>query len=207
MPTSTSGSTFGDSSAPPLPLKSMTTAPKSGILTSGYNGNNNSGGSSNTGEKSEPPKVPRQRSSTMLPGLRSGGSTGIPPPVPSVVPMPRRPFAASNAVAGGGRSQRDSPASSTGDSSSGRAPFTPKDGSDIGSVVSRDVQGGGKGWSGGVSGLGNAGGRHIKRRSVSFEEDLRPNVVDVDGKGMDSYRDEDRRRERRRSEAKAAIEV
>lgn len=104
--------------------------------------------------------------------------------------------------------------SSIGDSSSGRAPFTPKDGSEIGSTAGG--RGGGReadsakddGWSGGVSGLGlkSGAGKHIKRHSVSFEEDLR----NVSGgvKGKETHGDgEERRRERRRSEAKAAIEV
>lgn len=117
-------------------------------------------------------------------------------PVPSLSPgsgnAPPKPFAA----------RRDSPASSAGDSSSGRAPLTPRDGSDIG--VGRNDRDREKGdWGSGVSGLGP---RHMKRRSVVFEDDV------VSGKGNEASErgpagPEDKRKERRRNEAKAAIEV
>ena len=132
----------------------------------------------------------KQRSSMSLLNSRPGTT------------MPTRPFAG-----GGGRRERESPASSTGDSSSGRAPVTPKDGSEIG--VGKGVNGAKeRGWGSGVSGLGGPGGKHFGRQSVSFEEDVRP-VGDggVSGKAKTSLGDEERRRERRRSEAKAAIEV
>ncbi|KAF8079228.1 hypothetical protein FPV67DRAFT_1444393 [Lyophyllum atratum] len=153
--------------------------------------------------------APRQRSSTLLPNSIS--SSAVSPGIgkgTSVVAMPTRPFAAV---------RRDSPASSTGDSSSGRAPFTPKDGSDLGvgsgsgsgytgATEGTSVSGG---WSGGVSGL-MVKGKHIKRRSVSFEEDFRE-VTKGSGKGGKEGETpgegEERRRERRRSEAKAAIEL
>ena len=135
-----------------------------------------------------PGMPPRQRSSTMLPSMPTSAS-----PTSSKSPsMPNRPFAA----------RGNSPASSTGDSSSGRAPLTPRDGSDIGrrSKGSAATQ---NEWSGGASGLTvtskNKGKQHFKRRSVSFEDETG---------GMNT--DEDRevkRNERRRVEARAAIEV
>ncbi|CAA7265882.1 unnamed protein product [Cyclocybe aegerita] len=145
----------------------------------------------------------RQRSSTMLTGIPL--SSQMAPR--SASHIPEKPFAI----------RRNSPASSTGDSSSGRAPFTPRDGSDVGTQEEakekkRDE------WSGGASGLGNK--RHVKRRSVSFEddpEDLKPpnrnhfregarGSMDGNSSGTEDDR-EVRRRERRRSEAKAAIEL
>lgn len=131
-------------------------------------------------------------------------------PIPS---MPVKPFAM----------RRDSPASSTGDSSSGRAPLTPRDGSD----VSAPKRAAGKGkakeeWGSGVSGLGpsspkstasghgHGGARRVKRRSVSFEDEIKDAVASSavrKSKEADSDDSEMRRRDRRRSEAKAAIEV
>ncbi|KAJ3498650.1 hypothetical protein NLJ89_g10193 [Agrocybe chaxingu] len=145
----------------------------------------------------------RQRSSTMLTGVPLSSQTAP----RSASHIPEKPFAI----------RRNSPASSTGDSSSGRAPFTPRDGSDVGTQEEakekkRDE------WSGGASGLGIK--RHTKRRSVSFEddpEDLKPpnrsrfregarGSMDGNSSGTEDDR-ELRRRERRRSEAKAAIEL
>ncbi|KAG6860862.1 hypothetical protein C0995_006726 [Termitomyces sp. Mi166 len=111
-------------------------------------------------------------------GVGVGSTTG------STIAMPSRPFASG---------RRESPAgSSTGDSSSGRAPVTPRDGSEVG-----------------------VGGRHVKRRSVSFEDDLSVrNVRGGGGRGVvvgggegGGEDGEERRKERRRSEAKAAIEL
>jgi hypothetical protein len=63
-------------------------------------------------------------------------------------------------------------------------------------------------------GLGGPKGRHVKRRSVSFEDEILVEIGAGGGKGKskekpkESAEDgEERRRERRRSEAKAAIEV
>ena len=116
--------------------------------------------------------------------------------------IPERPFAV----------RRESPASSTGDSSSSRAPMTPRDGSEIGVQDRKRHE-----WSGGASGLGLKH-QHIKRRSVSFEEDhpdpKSPSTTHSKSKehktSNAAINDEDResrRKERRRSEAKAAIEV
>ena len=142
-------------------------------------------------------KVPnvRQRSSTMVTGAPLNGPTA------KAFHVPERPFAI-----------RNSPASSTEGSSSGRAPLTPRDGSEI------DVQDRKRHeWSGGASGLG-VKNQQFKRRTVSFEEDqldsnLRGSPHSKDKQHTNNnavINDEDRearRKERRRGEAKAAIEV
>ncbi len=144
----------------------------------------------------------------MLTMLPSQSLNKIAAPVPA---MPVKPFAG----------RRDSPASSTGGSSSGRVPLTPRDGSDIGVGSPRTADSGGKKkeeWSSGVSGLGTAstksgGGRHAGRRSVSFDDDTKDEGYSGAGLGGRKSKEvlsddpETRRRERRRSEAKAAIEV
>jgi len=138
----------------------------------------------------------RQRSSTMVTGVPLSVQTS------KAFHVPERPFAV----------RRNSPASSTGDSSSGRAPLTPRDGSEIGIQDRKRDE-----WSGGASGFG-VKHRHLKRRSVSFEEDhldLKPSGV-THSKAKEhansnaAINDQDRearRKERRRGEAKAAIEV
>ncbi|KAH8110588.1 hypothetical protein DFH11DRAFT_1690673 [Phellopilus nigrolimitatus] len=106
--------------------------------------------------------------------------------------------------------RQDSPASSTGGSSNGKAPLTPMDGSDY---FTPDVRAG-------VPPSAMKGGRgHLKRASVSFQD-----MVDFDKdetvrgrkssmvplkreEDMTAEERENRRRERRRSEAKAAIEL
>ena len=147
--------------------------------------------------KNDTLKVPnlRQRSSTMVTGASPKVQTA------KAFRVPERPFAV----------RRNSPASSTEDSSSGRAPLTPRDGSDIGIQDRKRHE-----WSG-ADGLGMKN-QHLKHRSVSFEE----NHLDSKSQGVPHLRgkqhtnnnvvidDEDRearRKERRRSEAKAAIEV
>ncbi|KAH7886326.1 hypothetical protein F5I97DRAFT_1928179 [Phlebopus sp. FC_14] len=103
---------------------------------------------------------------------------------------PRRPFASNSSVRG------ESPAgSSTGDSSSGwGVPFTPRDGSEIG-VRSPD--------DGSDVGSTLKPRGHMKKPSVTFE--------DPQPRGREKVKNEaageERRRERRRSEAKAAIEL
>ena len=99
---------------------------------------------------------------------------------PNSVAPPLRPFA-----------RRDSPASSTGDSSSGRAPLTPRDGSDTRSTYSRP--------SAMSANRGGAGARR-RKPSVTFEDDK-------DKERVGATTDEIRRKERRRSEARAALEV
>ncbi|PPQ99569.1 hypothetical protein CVT24_005357 [Panaeolus cyanescens] len=153
------------------------------------------------------PPGTRQRSSTMITGVPLSSQM----PKSSTQVLPDKPFA----------SRRDSPASSIGDSSSGRAPLTPRDGSDIAppsetqSTIKKRNE-----WNSGVSGLGVK--QHIKRRSVSFEDDerdvvrhapghLRGNSKARNDSGSGDTSNEDdkevRRRERRRSEARAAIEL
>ncbi|KAG6906381.1 hypothetical protein DXG01_014196 [Tephrocybe rancida] len=204
-------------------------------------------------EREQRPPTTRQRSSTLLPGSVSVSASSL-SPIPSssgstgssVAPRALNLNLNSvNAGSGGAstnmntntntntvkmpsRPWRESPAgSSTGDSSSGRAPVTPRDGSDLGLGVggTRAVEDGASQWSGGVSGLG-LGGRHIKRRSVSFEDDLGGGgsvgggrgvgkgkvgkvgkVEGEEGNRKDGRDGEERRKERRRSEAKAAIEL
>ncbi|KAG6811384.1 hypothetical protein H0H92_007671 [Tricholoma furcatifolium] len=200
-----------------------------------------------------PPPTTRQRSSTLLPGSVSASSlspipststttssstsrssigapgsgsgsgsaglagnrrSGIPNLTAMVAVPPNRPFASG---------RRESPAgSSTGDSSSGRVPVTPRDGSDVGAASASAS-------ASSSSGLG-VGSRHIKRRSVSFEDDLKDlQPVGKGGRGAErgrastaggagagvggtaaqvtSEHGEAKRKERRRSEAKAAIEL
>jgi hypothetical protein len=74
--------------------------------------------------------------------------------------------------------------------------------------------GGGRGRGGLKRGVGEGNLKHMKRRSVSFEEDLPGGgggggggVMGRETGGDVSSDMEERRRERRRSEAKAAIEV
>ncbi|KXN85740.1 hypothetical protein AN958_10923 [Leucoagaricus sp. SymC.cos] len=161
------------------------------------------------------PQATRQRSSTMVPMMSSSSQplNKISSPAPFTSIPPVKPFAV----------RRDSPASSTGDSSSGRVPVTPRDGSDIGS--SRAAPSSGKKerkdeWSSGVSGLGVSGnrggasagaGRHVKRRSVSFDDSVDKEEQSVSGRKSRDHEDEAdvevRRKERRRGEAKAAIEL
>ncbi|KAF7347101.1 hypothetical protein MVEN_01464200 [Mycena venus] len=177
----------------------------------------------NTSANVNPRAEPRQRSSTMMPLGQQQPAQPAPKPVAAPTPAlanvnvmpPTRPFATP-------RMQRNSPASSTGDSSSGPAPLTPRDGSDFGENsgggAARDRDDGHREWSGGVSGLVPSGpGRRImahQRRSVSFDFD---EDVQGDGKGKAKAKakphetplqeEERRRRERRRSEARAAIEL
>ncbi|KAJ6617386.1 hypothetical protein B0H10DRAFT_1315204 [Mycena sp. CBHHK59/15] len=138
----------------------------------------------------------RPRSSTMM-SLQPVVASSPSPPAAASSPLsrPARPFAAP-------RIERNSPASSTGDSSSGpAAPLTPRDGSDFSE---------GGGWSGGVSGLGRLA---HQRRSVSFDfEEEAGGMGKARAKAKAKPREtpvqeEERRRERRRSEAKAAIEL
>lgn len=146
--------------------------------------------------KNDALKVPnaRQRSSTMVTGASPNVQTT------KAFRVPERPFAV----------RRNSPASSTEGSSSGRAPLTPRDGSEIGVQDGKRHE-----WSGGGPGVKN---QHMKHRSVSFEEDnldlKSRDIPHSRGKqhtnnnaAIDDEDREARRKERRRGEAKAAIEV
>ncbi|KLO20183.1 hypothetical protein SCHPADRAFT_884919 [Schizopora paradoxa] len=116
--------------------------------------------------------------------------------------------------------RRESPASSTGGSSNGKAPLTPMDGSS--DYFSPDVRGSGSSPSGSsIGGPPSAmkGGRgHVKRSSVTFQEPSNPSSVLERCRKTSlpsSKKDDDlsleaveaRRKERRRGEAKAAIEL
>ncbi|KAJ3853953.1 hypothetical protein EV368DRAFT_63678 [Lentinula lateritia] len=138
--------------------------------------------------------VTKQRPAASKPPPRSMSANQLPPPMTSSFPAPSKPFAS------------QSPASSTGDSSSGRgAPITPRDGSDIGdgmgNALSKEEQ-----WGSGVSGLSFAT-KHGRKRSIAFDED-----TGNEGKGKNKSKEtpedgEARRKDRRRSEARAAIEL
>lgn len=122
-----------------------------------------------------------------VPAMPSSASSKMPGFQPSA--MPQRPFASNSSLRG------ESPAgSSTGDSSSGRAPFTPRDGSDIG-IRSKDD-------ASDVGSTLKARG-HGKRPSVTFEDQ----VIRGRERAKTDVMNEQRTRERRRSEAKAALEV
>ncbi|KZT27510.1 hypothetical protein NEOLEDRAFT_90957 [Neolentinus lepideus HHB14362 ss-1] len=128
-------------------------------------------------------------------------------------PMPRKPFAEHDNFGRGMRG--NSPASSTGDSSSGRAPYTPKDGSDYGNDRSWDN----KSASNTSSNADTARRKgHKKSSSVTFEDEVnkikeqerergRPTTVTRERAEMMDKEAEQKRKERRRSEAKAAIEL
>ncbi len=84
----------------------------------------------------------------------------------------------------------NSPASSTGDSSSGRTPITPVDGGEIRTASAARKRG------------------HRKSSSAAFDEVSRGRLALREQERTEtSDPEESRRRERRRSEAKAAIEV
>ena len=182
-----SSTSRSSSRIPPVPL--IHSIPDSPSVKEGYkpgrprtasrtSAANNSEGRSQTLPNTLAPAMPSSASSKLL-------SHGFQPSV-----MPQRPFANNRSIRGG------SPAgSSTGDSSSGRAPFTPRDGSDIG-VRSRDD----------VSDVGSTlkARGHAKKPSVTFE-DSQP--IRGRERAKTDLTSEQRTRERRRSEAKAAIEV
>jgi hypothetical protein len=193
-------------------------------------------GSASIVSSSNPPAQPRQRSTTLVPASTTSSSLNAspPPPMPSprereqanvsaprprsstlssvggtsglmpVFPVPTKPFAASPG-------RRGSPASSTEDSSSGRVPLTPRDGSDVGPARASHTREGSGEWGSGVSGLGAGKGKERvgqqKRPSVNFED----NTERVKGRRVNepesTETSEIRRRERRRIEAKAAIDV
>ncbi|KDQ31453.1 hypothetical protein PLEOSDRAFT_175853 [Pleurotus ostreatus PC15] len=196
-----------NSPAPFSTNKAAAVPPSSSSSSSGNTYNSNSSTSNpnnhNSSGRNSPltPPAARPRSSTMMPLM--AGSPNV-----SIFPMPTKPFA----------KRTESPASSTGDSSSGRAPLTPRDGSEVGSsnTTTTGRTGGRKEeWGSGVSGLGLNGGKgHMKRQSVTFED--QSEVGGKTGKGGKNGKEkssesppneEQRRKERRRSEAKAAIEL
>ncbi|KAG2141009.1 hypothetical protein DEU56DRAFT_279785 [Suillus clintonianus] len=182
------------SRVPPVPL--INAVPDSPSVKASW-------GSSKDLYKTRPPSTPSVLESRMsrppsgtLVSLVPSSRPGMPAAPQSSRPqsqslMPSRPFASNSSLRG------ESPAgSSTGDSSSGRAPFTPRDGSDIG------VQTGRRDGSEADLTL-KARGANAKRSTVSFEDDPPRGRERV----KNDADDEGRRNERRRTEAKAAIEV
>ncbi|TFK56430.1 hypothetical protein OE88DRAFT_1640383 [Heliocybe sulcata] len=165
---------------------------------------------------------PAPRMSTSSSGSSSQPSTVRPATLVSLIPpgsgfgntpMPRKPFAEHS---NGSRGLRgNSPASSTGDSSSGRAPYTPRDGSDYGNERSWDNMS-----VSNASSTANTAPRrgHRKSSSVTFEDDViklkdqerergRSGAVPKERVELSPKQAEQKRKERRRSEAKAAIEL
>lgn len=170
-------------------------------------------------QQSQPQARPQQPTSRTRSATLSTLITAIPPsptnssnnsPSPALNRPPQRPFA-----------MRDnSPSSSTGDSSSGRLPITPRDGSEIGSELGRGIRGKrqmlrateslGVGSDGLLSASNSEMGLKAKklahRKSASYDDSTLKAAMKAGG-GMPTTTDEARRRERRRSEAKNAIEV
>ncbi|KAJ4470865.1 hypothetical protein J3R30DRAFT_1132063 [Lentinula aciculospora] len=186
MPSSVTGSSVASSST-----TSSSGSSKSGQSTRrNASSGNDSGGSHARGQQITRQRQPPSKQS------RSMSANPMPPPMTSSsrFPPPSKPFAT------------QSPASSTGDSSSGRgAPITPRDGSDIGDglshIPSREEQ-----WGSGVSGL-SFGAKHGRKRSIAFDDEA---VNEGTGKNKSKETpegEEARRKERRRSEARAAIEL
>ncbi|KAF7783967.1 hypothetical protein Agabi119p4_132 [Agaricus bisporus var. burnettii] len=236
IPLSTPSSTFGatTSSFAKLAAREGTVVPPSNASVTSPSDSRNVSKTPNL-EKAAVPKTPESNGSEAVSSSNAPSSSasssqasrhraktvggGMPnqtfsrPANSSPVPtMPAKPFAM----------RRDSPVSSAGDSSSGRAPLTPRDGSDIYPSRKPGDKGKDRGeeWGSGVSGLsvpsskGTATAhapRHVKRRSVSFEDEIKDQIaVSSAGRKLKEVESDDsevRRRERRRSEAKAAIEL
>ncbi|KAJ3899038.1 hypothetical protein F5879DRAFT_978240 [Lentinula edodes] len=176
-------------------IASSSSSSSSSTSNSGKSTNRNASSSHDSGlSHNRGQQVTKQRPTASKPPPRSMSANQLPPPMASSFPAPSKPFAS------------QSPASSTGDSSSGRgAPITPRDGSDIGdgmgNALSKEEQ-----WGSGVSGLSFAT-KHGRKRSIAFDED-----AGNEGKGKNKSKEtpedeEARRKDRRRSEARAAIEV
>ncbi|CCM01163.1 uncharacterized protein FIBRA_03211 [Fibroporia radiculosa] len=154
--------------------------------------------------KGAAPAQTRFRASTLgMPGATGSSGAGR----DSIGMPPVKPFASTGL-------RGNSPASSTGESSSGRTPITPGDGSEI-SFTPRDrnrgrERGGAQAGPPPVSGAA-ARRTHRKSASVSFEDPERGRgLVDHEREeraAASAEAEESRRKERRRSEAKAALEV
>ncbi|KAI0931168.1 hypothetical protein AcW2_000110 [Taiwanofungus camphoratus] len=164
---------------------------------------------------------PRQRSSTVASpgagagvgsGQGAGAGVGTGAGAGAGMGAPPKPFA--------GGLRGNSPASSTGESSSGRTPVTPVDGSEV-SYALRDRNGRPGQGQGQALGQGGARRAHKKSASVTFDEPDRSRDRDRGRVGRERELDrereeraaaaeaeaeEARRKERRRSEAKAALE-
>ena len=144
------------------------------------------------------------RSDNMSVYSRSSKNLNTLVPSPTGGAPPLKPFAADNSTRG------NSPGSST--ASSSRLPLTPGEGSEIGygrKVVSSDSSASGVSSSNASSPIAPKKG-HRKSSSLTFDEPSkdrgRPGAKDRMQKEV-PQNEEARRRERRRSEAKAAVEV
>ena len=167
---------------------------------------------------------PQLRPQQVTPRLRSSTTST---PASTVPPSPTKSLANNSSSAALNRppqrpfAMRDnSPSSSTGDSSSGRLPVTPRDGSEIWSDLGRGVRGKQQTFRATeLSGTGNDGllsvsnsemGLKAKklahRKSASYDDSTLKGAM-RGGSGVAGMTDEGRRRERRRSEARNAIEV
>lgn len=205
--------------APP-PISRHKRAPSTASTSSESSYGSSSSSPSVAPRKQKPQPQPRPQQSTSRPRSATLGTlaTAIPPSPtnssnassPAFNRPPQRPFAMRN----------NSPSSSTGDSSSGRLPITPRDGSEVGSELGRGIRGKRQAFrAAGSLGVGNDGllsasnsemGLKAKklthRKSASYDDSTLKAAV-KGGSGVATTTDEERRRERRRSEAKNAIEV
>jgi serine/arginine repetitive matrix protein 2 len=208
---------------PPPPISRHKRAPSTTSTSSESSSESSSSAPSIAPRKQKQPQSqPRPRQPPSRPRSATMGTlvtANLPPPTnpstntsssPAFNRPPQRPFA-----------MRDnSPSSSTGDSSSGRLPITPRDGSEIGRGLGRGVRGkqqlfrttesfdvGNDGLlSASNSEMGLKAKKLAHRKSASYDDSTLKAVM-RGGNGVPSITDEDRRRERRRSEAKNAIEV
>lgn len=181
------------SRVPPVPL--ITAVPDSPSVKASW-------GSSKDLYKTRPPstasvmdsRMSQPPSGTLVSPSSRPSMPAVPQPsrLQSQSLMPSRPFASNSSLRG------ESPAgSSTGDSSSGLgAPFTPRDGSDIGMNTGRRDESD-------VDLTLKARGPNAKQSTVSFKDDPPRGRERVKNDAVD----EEKRNERRRSEARSAIEV
>ncbi|KAG1797223.1 hypothetical protein EV424DRAFT_1442648 [Suillus variegatus] len=180
------------SRVPPVPL--ITAVPDSPSVKASW-------GSSKDLYKTRPPstasvmdsRMSQPPSGTLVSPSSRPSMPAVPQPsrLQSQSLMPSRPFASNSSLRG------ESPAgSSTGDSSSGLgAPFTPRDGSDIGMNTGRRDESD-------VDLTLKARGPNAKQSTVSFKDDPPRGRERV----KNDAADEEKRNERRRSEARSAIE-
>ena len=170
----------------------------------------------------QPPLRPQQATSRPRSSTTSTPASTVPPsPTKSLANNSSSSSAAFNRPPQRPFAMRDnSPSSSTGDSSSGRLPITPRDGSEIWSDLGRGVRGKqqmframesfGAGNDGLLTASNSEMGLKAKklahRKSASYDDSTLKGAM-RGGSGVAGMTDEGRRRERRRSEARNAIEV
>ncbi|KDQ15582.1 hypothetical protein BOTBODRAFT_187051 [Botryobasidium botryosum FD-172 SS1] len=118
----------------------------------------------------------------------------------SALGAPRPPFVFSAAHANDRRELRGSPASSTGDSSSGKMPLTPRDGSDASQLGASNAS------SIGGPGIRSRSEDRVRARGYGHEKRGSKGNVSFESKSEVEDEGEERRRTRRRNEARAAIE-